>query len=49
MSKCPILSSEADKYKLSDKQIEQFCNKGCSVECGKFLEEYVARIKKECE
>lgn len=37
--KCPMLFTDAiERYKLSDEFVERFCNKGCSVECGKFLE-----------
>jgi len=43
MSKgCPM-----SKYpELTEKQVERFCNDGCSVECDKFLEEYVTNLKK---
>lgn len=37
--KCPMLFTDAiERYKLSDEFVDRFCNKGCSVECGKFLE-----------
>lgn len=39
---CPI-----NKYpNLTDKQIENFCKAGCSVECEKLLDEYVKNLKK---
>lgn len=46
--KCPMLFTDAIKrYKLSDKFIERFCNKGCSVKCGKLLEREVQKQKGE--
>lgn len=45
--KCPMLFTDAiERYKLSDEFVERFCNKGCSVECGKFLERELKKTKR---
>ncbi|WP_216697326.1 hypothetical protein [Anaerostipes faecalis] len=42
---CPMLKSDAvKKYNLTDDFIKKFCNKGCSVKCGEFLEEELDKI-----
>lgn len=42
--KCPMLKSDAiQKYSLSDEFVRRFCDKGCSVECGKFLKELLEK------
>lgn len=44
--KCPMLFTDAiERYKLSDEFVERFYNKGCSVECGKFLERELKKNK----
>lgn len=41
---CPMLFTDAiERYKLSEEFIMRFCNKGCSVECGRFLREELER------
>lgn len=38
--KCPMLTSDViSMYDLSEDFVEQFCKAGCSVECGKFLQD----------
>lgn len=32
-----------------DKEVEKFCNLGCSVDCDIFLKEYVSKLKKKKE
>ena len=44
---CPMTNEEADKNGLTEKQVEAFCSKGCSVDCEKFLDEYIKRIQKK--
>lgn len=44
---CPMLFTDAiERYKLSEEFIMRFCNKGCSVECGRFLREELERQEK---
>lgn len=43
---CPILKSDAvKKYNLSEDFVKKFCNKGCSVQCGKFLKEEIEKME----
>lgn len=39
-----LKSDVIERYKLSDQFVNKFCNKGCSVECGKFLKEELCRM-----
>jgi hypothetical protein len=39
--KCPMKKN----INLTEKQIQNFCNKGCSVDCERFLDEYMKKIK----
>lgn len=42
--KCPMLKTDViQKYGLSDDFVKRFCEKGCSVECGKFLKEQLEK------
>ncbi|MPL91678.1 hypothetical protein SDC9_37754 [bioreactor metagenome] len=43
---CPILNGKIEQelnYKLSDKEIYNFCNNGCSVICEQLLREYITK------
>lgn len=42
-NKCPMTYEVISKYNLSEKFIKSFCDKGCSVECGRFLKEELDR------
>lgn len=37
---CPATIKNQRKYQLTDKQVENFCEKGCSVDCEKLFKEY---------
>lgn len=39
---CPM----TEDVPLTNAEIERFCNKGCSVDCEKFLDEYLKKIKR---
>lgn len=42
--KCPMLMSDAiSKYGLTDEFVRRFCEKGCSVICGRLLKEELER------
>lgn len=44
---CPILFTDAvERFQLSDKEIQHFCNKGCSPICGSELKEYLEKLNK---
>ena len=30
---CPMTNANVEKYKLTDQQVKNFCDKGCSVIC----------------
>lgn len=36
----------SDKEIMSDKEVEKFCQEGCSVDCDIFLREYAERLHK---
>lgn len=38
---CPMTKSNCDKYKILDKEVKSFCQKGCSVSCE---EEFTTRF-----
>lgn len=41
---CPILFTDAiERFGLTDKEIQSFCNKGCSPICGRELKEYLEK------
>ena len=45
---CPILfENKQEEYGLTDKQVEKFCQEGCSVDCDIFLKEYARRLDKK--
>ena len=42
--KCPMLETNViQEYGLSDSFVKRFCDKGCSVVCGKILEELLEK------
>lgn len=42
--KCPMLMSDViRKYNLDEDFVQRFCNKGCSVKCGKLLKELLEK------
>ena len=42
--KCPVLFSDAvERFQLTDEFVQKFCEKGCSVECGKLLEKELGK------
>lgn len=43
---CPMTDETVEKYKLTDKEIKNFCDKGCSVMCKELFIEYVERLKR---
>lgn len=45
-SKCPMTVTLCEKYNITDAEQEKFCNKGCSIECGKFLKEHLEKTRK---
>ena len=36
---CPMTNENVAKYGLTDKQVKNFCDKGCSVDCEKIFKE----------
>lgn len=42
---CPMTNKAVVEHGLTDKQVEDFCKKGCSVECPELLKDYVAKRK----
>lgn len=41
---CPMLLSDViHEYSLSDSFVRKFCSYGCSMECGRFLEEHLEK------
>ena len=47
---CPILFEDKQReYQLTDKEVEKFCQEGCSVDCDIFLRKYVEKLKKRKE
>jgi hypothetical protein len=34
---CPMTNKNIEKYNLTRNQIQQFCDKGCSVDCNTIL------------
>lgn len=40
---CPMTQATVEKHGLTDREIEKFCDEGCSVECWKFLNEYLQK------
>lgn len=37
-SECPMLHGAIEAYGLTDKQVENWCEKGCCPDCGHMLE-----------
>ena len=47
---CPILfENKQEEYGLTDKEVEKFCQEGCSVDCDILLKQYAERVKKRKE
>lgn len=42
---CPMLHGAVEAYGLSDKQIKNWCDKGCCPDCGKLLAEKFTRLQ----
>ena len=34
---CPMMHGAVDTYGLTDKQVTEWCEKGCCPDCGNFL------------
>ena len=44
---CPILfEDKQEEYQLTDKEVEKFCQEGCSVDCDILLKQYAERLNK---
>lgn len=47
---CPILfENKQEEYELTDKEVEKFCQEGCSVDCDILLKQYVDKLKRKKE
>lgn len=47
---CPIMNgNKQEEYNLTDKEVEKFCQEGCSVDCDILLKQYAERVKKRKE
>lgn len=45
---CPVLKGDTiEKYGLTENEIAKWCKIGCSVECGKLLEEWILNKRKK--
>lgn len=45
---CPILFEDKQReYQLTDKEVEKFCQEGCSVDCDILLIQYAERLNKK--
>ena len=45
---CPILfENKQEEYGLTDKEVEKFCQEGCSVDCDILLKQYVERLNEK--
>lgn len=40
---CPMMHGAVEAYGLTDKQIENWCNKGCCPDCGEMLTKRYAK------
>lgn len=47
--KCPMLTTDIiERCGLSDDFVKRFCDNGCSVECGKILEDLLRKKGRLC-
>lgn len=44
---CPMTEKAVKENGLTKKQVVTFCNKGCSVDCEKFFNEYIEKLRKK--
>lgn len=45
---CPILFEGKQKqYNLTDSEVKNFCQQGCSVDCDIFLKDYAERLNRK--